>query len=145
LQQKENLNSITILRTVNLKVIVTEDFKKYAVFQIEERIKILKSQLDQVDSTLQGIIQALEKENQKQRISEFQEGALKEKNRIAIEIKGLENQVDYLSDLPLNSIFNQGALQSIVDIGIGDDLYQKLSGFDVIVKDGIVQEIKPIA
>jgi hypothetical protein len=133
-----------MLRTVNLKVVVTEDFKKYAVFQLEERFKMLKSQLDQVDNTLAGIIQALENENQKVRIPEFKEGALKEKNRITLEMKSVEDQIGFMNSLVINSLFNQGVLQSMVNVSIGDDLYLKLSGMEIIVKDGIVQEIKPV-
>ncbi|MFA5879889.1 MAG: YlqD family protein [Candidatus Margulisiibacteriota bacterium] len=141
---EEKYNSITMLRTVNLKVVVTEDFKKYAVFQLEERFKMLKSQLDQVDNTLAGIIQALENENQKVRIPEFKEGALKEKNRITLEMKSVEDQIGFMNSLVINSLFNQGVLQSMVNVSIGDDLYLKLSGMEIIVKDGIVQEIKPV-
>jgi hypothetical protein len=54
----------------------------------------------------------------------------------------LEKKVKDASLLPLNSEFTQGTLDGTVDVNIGDNLYEKLGGLEIIIKDGVILELR---
>ncbi len=134
--------SLSLSRNISLKAIVTDDFKKYYILEMEERLKVLKNQFDQIDKTLEDIVKKLTSQNLQKRIPEFEEGSLREKSRLSAEIDGIEKQIEYIKSLAINSLFQQGPLQGLVTVHEGDNLYQKISSAEIIVKDGIIQEIK---
>ena len=41
----------------------------------------------------------------------------------------------------MNSIYSQGPIDGMVTVSAGDNLYEKLGGVEIVVKDGVVQEI----
>jgi hypothetical protein len=54
----------------------------------------------------------------------------------------LEKKIKDASLLPLNSEFTQGTLDGNVEVSVGDNLYEKLGGLEVIVKDGVILELR---
>ncbi len=50
-------------------------------------------------------------------------------------------EIDEARNLPLGSTFSQGTIDGLVSIKPGDNLYHKLGAAEIIIKDGIVQEI----
>ena len=54
----------------------------------------------------------------------------------------METQGKYIADLPIDSRFTQFSLQSPVELKVGDTIFQKLEGSEIVIKDGVVQEIK---
>ncbi|MGB9833186.1 MAG: YlqD family protein [Caldisericum exile] len=44
--------------------------------------------------------------------------------------------------LPIDSIYPYTVIEGLVDIDVGDNLFKKIAGVEVIIKDGVVIEIK---
>ncbi|MGH2403689.1 MAG: YlqD family protein, partial [bacterium] len=44
--------------------------------------------------------------------------------------------------LELNSEFSQGTIESMVDLNIGDNFFTRLARAEVVIKDGIVIEVR---
>jgi hypothetical protein len=134
--------SITVQRPVVIKAIVTEAFKRLYIADLEEAIKRVDTIIQQIDvqsrrfelerqvtPQTRNIRAQLEMERQRQ-----------EATRMELQARLREAQ-----DLQLNSEFTQGTIEGTVDVSVGDNLFDKISRTEVIVKDGIVLEIREAA
>jgi len=134
--------SITVQRPVVIKAIVTDAFKRLYIADLEEAIKrvdVIVQQIDvqsrrfelerQVTPQTRNIRAQLEMERQRQ-----------EGTRIELQARLREAQ-----DLQLNTEFLQGTIEGTVDVSVGDNLFDKISRTEIIVKDGIVLEIRETA
>jgi hypothetical protein len=131
--------TLTISRPVSIKTIVTEAFKRLYVQELEEaikRVEALEQQLDtqirrselerQVSPQARAVRQQLELERARQ-----------EATRAELVMRLREAQ-----QLELNSEFPQGTVEGVVDVHVGDNLFNKIGHTEIIVKDGIVIEIR---
>ena len=130
---------ITVVRPVMVKAIVTETFKKQYLAELEDTAKRLDAIIGQIDTQIRrtelerqitpqsrAIRQQLEIERSRQEAARMELGArLKE-------AEGLE----------LQSEFSQGTVESMVELSIGDNFFTRLARAEVILKDGIVIEIR---
>jgi hypothetical protein len=57
----------------------------------------------------------------------------------------LQARLREAQDLQLNTEFTQGTIEGTVDVSVGDNLFDKISRTEIIVKDGIVLEIREAA
>ncbi|HOK54290.1 MAG TPA: YlqD family protein, partial [Armatimonadota bacterium] len=54
----------------------------------------------------------------------------------------IKERLDEVTGLEIGSEFEQGNVESYVDVAVGDNLIEKLSGAEIVIKDGIIQEIR---
>jgi len=131
--------SITVQRPVVIKAIVTESFKRLYMQDLEDAIKRVEAIIQQID--VQARRFDLERQvNPQSRALRQQlelERARQEATRTELQARLREAQ-----DLQLNEEFLQGTIESIVEISVGDNLFDKISRTEIIVKDGIVLEIR---
>lgn len=126
-------------RPVVIKAIVTEGFKRLYIQDLEDAVKrvdVIVQQLDtqirrtelerQVTPQARAIRQQLELERARQ-----------EATRAELTMRLREAQ-----ELELNSEFTQGTLESLVEVKVGDNLFTKLGRTEIVVKDGIIMEIR---
>ncbi len=131
--------SLTISRPVVIKAIVTESFKRLYIQDLEDAIKrtdtvqqqlatqIRRTELERtVSPQARAVRQQLELEHARQ-----------EAARAELEMRLREAQ-----QLALNSEFAQGTLEGLVQVNVGDNLFTKLSRAEIVVKDGIIMEIR---
>lgn len=130
---------LTVTRPVVIKAIVTEGFKRLYIQDLEDAVKrvdVIVQQLDtqirrtelerQVTPQARAIRQQLELERARQ-----------EATRAELTMRLREAQ-----ELDLNSEFTQGTLESLVEVKVGDNLFTKLGRTEIVVKDGIIMEIR---
>lgn len=130
---------LTVTRPVVIKAIVTEGFKRLYIQDLEDAVKrvdVIVQQLDtqirrtelerQVTPQARTIRQQLELERARQ-----------EATRAELTMRLREAQ-----ELDLNSEFTQGTLESLVEVKVGDNLFTKLGRTEIVVKDGIIMEIR---
>ncbi|MEK7299053.1 MAG: YlqD family protein, partial [Candidatus Margulisiibacteriota bacterium] len=56
-------------------------------------------------------------------------------------VRSFEQKIQEAKALQVGTQYVQGAVEGFVSVKEGDNLYQKLGGVELIVKDGIVQKI----
>jgi hypothetical protein len=131
--------SITVQRPVIIKTIVTESFKRLYIADLEDAIKRVDAIVQQID--VQSRRFDLERQvNTQSRVIRQQlelERARQDSARMELQARLREAQ-----QLELNSEFTQGTIDGTVDINVGDNLFEKIAGTELIVKDGIVLEIR---
>jgi hypothetical protein len=134
--------SITVQRPVVIKTIVTEAFKRLYIADLEEAIKRVDMIVQQID------VQARRFELERQVTPQTRNmRAQLELERTRQEAARLELQarVQEARELQLNTEFTQGTLDGMVDVSVGDNLFDKISRTEILVKDGIVLEIRETA
>jgi len=134
--------SITVQRPVVIKAIVTEAFKRLYVADLEEAIKRVDAIVQQIDVQSRRV--ELERQVSPQtrniRAQLEMERQRQEGTRIELQARLREAQ-----DLQLNTEFLQGTIEGTVDVSVGDNLFDKISRTEIVVKDGIVLEIRETA
>ncbi|MEF3244360.1 MAG: YlqD family protein [Caldisericaceae bacterium] len=136
------MSVLHLKQNVVVKVVVTEkfkeDFKKDLQRQLENaesKARDLKSSMARVVIESAGIQNASYVETLKARIEE--ERMLQE--ALASQLRDKLREID---ELPVGSVYPYVVLEGFVDVQVGDDLFKKISSQEIILKDGIVTEIK---
>lgn len=126
-----------VLQTIIVKQVLTEESKG----KIHQKYHSRKLQQQKECDQLRFELKKLEKSKK------FSPETLKKHFEQEIKvhkekIKLLDFQIEQLHILPLGSEIKETELQGIVDVNIGDQWDEFLSGKTIIVKDGIVTEIR---
>lgn len=139
--KSEHNPSMSVVTPVAIKAIVTEDLKKYLVFELQEQIKGLNAEIVRINETLENFLTNNTQLSTEQ-TSQIRTEASIEKTKRENQIKDIEKRINEAKNLVLDTLFHQGKIDSIVSVKPGDNLYHKLGISEIIIKDGIVQEIR---
>jgi septin family protein len=126
-----------LLQTVVVKQVLTEKSKA----ELYEKYHSKKLQLQKECEQLRFELKKLEK------TKKFQPTSLinhfdKEMQARKEKIKLVDFQIEQLHILPLGSELKERELQALVDINVGDQWDEFLAGSTIIIKDGMVAEIR---
>lgn len=135
-------NSVELKRIVMVKAIVTEAFKKNLIGELERAISNIDAQLGQVEMQGKNYLEDLKKKGLMQKAAAFKHQYDEEKARQSAAKADLMMKIEEAKRLQIGTEFVQGPLEGPVDVSVGDNLYKKVGGAEIIVKDGIIQEIR---
>ncbi len=134
--------SITVQRPVIIKTIVTESFKRLFVSDLEEAIKRVDAIMQQIEVQTRRF--ELERQVTPQTRSLRAQLELERQRQEATRME-LQARLREAQELQLNTEFTQGTIEGLVEVAVGDNLFDKISRTEVVVKDGIVLEIRETA
>lgn len=135
--------SITVQRPVVIKAIVTDGFKRLYVADLEEAIKRVDAIITQID--VQARRFELERQVTPQQSRNLRAQLELERQRQEATRFELQARLREAQDLQLNTEFTQGTIEGTVEVAVGDNLFDKISRTEIVVKDGIVLEIRETA
>ncbi len=135
--------SITVQRPVLIKTIVTEAFKRLYIADLEDAIKRVDALVQQID--VQARRFELERQITPQQSRNLRAQLDIERQRQEAARMELQARLREAQDLQLNSEFTQGTIEGTVEVSVGDNLFDKISRTEIVVKDGIVLEIRETA
>jgi hypothetical protein len=137
---------LTLQRTVVIKVIVTEEFKKYLIAELERAIKNLDVQLGTLESQGKQLMESLKKQGEKtvKQVSAIAQQINMDRHQEGLAKEELLKKIDEAKKLKIGSEFVQGTVNGWVTIKKGDNLYKKLGATEIIIKDGVIQELKGV-
>ncbi len=135
---------ISLKRTVTVKVIVTEEFKKYLAEELKMALANLDNQIKQVEDQGKKLVGTLKEQGDsgKKQAQAIVAQMQTDRSQYVQTRSELEKKMKDASLLPLNSEFTQGTLDGQVEVNVGDNLYEKLGGLEIIVKDGVILELR---
>ncbi|MGV3525699.1 MAG: YlqD family protein [Candidatus Sericytochromatia bacterium] len=140
------MESIKLKRPVAVKAIVTEKFKSEAQKEIQQALQNFDLALQQLEFQGKRALSDLDKNpdvpNKEQARQGLQGQIEQQRGQINGQKAELLQRLNMIAQLEMNSEFMQATVDNYVDIKVGDNLYEKLSNTEVIVKDGIVVEIR---
>jgi hypothetical protein len=131
--------SITVQRPVVIKAIVTESFKRLYIQDLEDTIKRVEAIVQQIDVQIRRM--DLERQITPQTKTLRQQLELERARQEAARAE-LQARLREAEALELNQEFVQGTLEGTVEISVGDNLFDKIARTEIVVKDGIVMEIR---
>jgi len=141
----EKQKSLELKRVVMVKAIVTEAFKQNLVKELERAIGNLEKQNSQMTERGKAYLDNLKKKGLNQKAAAFRHQIEEERAKQAAAKSDLMMKIEDAKKLELGSEFVQGPLEGPVDVKVGDNLYKKVGGAEIIVKDGVIQEIRQTA
>jgi len=135
---------LELKRVVMVKAIVTEAFKDNLIKELERAVKNIDAQSAQMDMQSKAYLEDLKKKGLMQKAAAFKHQLDEERARQAGSKSDLTMKIEEAKRLEIGSEFVQGPLEGPVKVSIGDNLYKKVGGAEVIVKDGVIQEIRGV-
>lgn len=136
------MSVLRLKQNVIVKVIVTEQFKEEYRRELERQLAIAESKAKELKSSIArlviesaGVGNASYVESLKAKIEE--ERMLQE--AVASELR---ERIKEVQTLEVDSLFPYTILEGSVEVKEGDNLFKKVSGGEIILKDGIVISVK---
>jgi seryl-tRNA synthetase len=141
--------SIQLVRQVSVRTIVTENFKTQVASEISRNLQQIDAELQQLEFKGKRAIADIEKRSvqpmgpdAKAQIEGIKAQVDAEKARLGQMKEEMQGQSQALTELPIGSVVTQFTLENPVEVRVGDNIFQRLEGGEILIKDGIIQEIK---
>ena len=131
MSEKTKKQQVILKRNIITKAVVTPKFKSFLNNELQENIKFYKKRVTEISAQLNSLgpndpsaaqLQVEQKEAQNYITSEA-------------------SQKQFINSLELKSLYSQGPVEGFVTVTVGDNLYEKLGGIEIVVEDGIVKKI----
>jgi seryl-tRNA synthetase len=141
--------SIQLMRQVQVKAIVTANFKVQVANEINRNLQQIDAELQQLEFKGKRAIADIEKRSiqpmsadTKAQIDGIRSQVEAEKARLTQMREEMITNNNALNELPEGSVVTQFTVENPVEVRLGENIFQRLEGGEIIVKDGIIQEIR---
>lgn len=134
------MEGIRIKRPVIVKVKVTEKFKNRMAIELQEAIKKIEAELQNLEFQAKRMIAELEKKNPPGIPSAKQQIDQETQKRIQARQK-LTDQLKNIGKMAIGAEVVQGTLESYTELKVGDD-WNEIMGIEVVVCDDSVIAIR---
>ncbi|MBS4217774.1 YlqD family protein [Bacillus sp. FJAT-49711] len=126
-----------ILQSVSVKQVLTEMSKYKLLKKYKNNKQQLKKECDQLLFEMKKL----------ERTRKYTSGGLKTQFDKEIDmrkekIKLIDFQIDQLDMLPIGSELHDQDIQAVIDVKVGDNWEELTKGKTIIIKDGIITEIR---
>ena len=143
-EKKPTAGLIELKRVVMVKAIVTDQFKENLEKELQRAIENIDRQSAMLDTQSKSYLDNLHKQGLVKKATAYQQQISQEKARQAAAKSDLMMKIAEAKKLQIGTEFVQGPLEGPVTVKPGDNLYKKVGGAEIIVKDGIIQEIRGV-
>lgn len=126
-----------LLTTVTIKQILTENSKEELFNRFASKKIQLQKEIDQFHFEMKRL-----EKTKKYSLSSLQQFFEKEMENRREKIKLLDFQLEQLQLLPLESELTEGEVQGLVDIEVGDNWNDTILGKTIIIREGVVEDIR---
>lgn len=141
--------SIQLIRQIAVRAIVTENFKSQVSNEIQRNLQQIDAEIQQLEFKGKRAIADIEKRtggaittDARVQIETIRSQVEAEKMRLLQLKEEMQGQNQALSELPLGSVVTQFTVENPVEVRIGENIFQRLEGGEILVKDGVIQEIR---
>ena len=143
------VESIQLMRQIGIKAIVTENFKTQVANEIKRNLQQIDAELQQLEFKGKRAIADIEKRSitptppeAKIQIETIRGQMESEKIRLMQLKEEMQAQNQALTELPIGSVVTQFTVENPVEVRVGENIFQRLEGGEILVKDGVIQEIR---
>ena len=128
-------------RAVTIKAIATEEFKSNLSDELTKTLSRIDAVTQQLDLQIRRYVPEVAKADLEQagRLRREIEGERQRHESMRAEVT---SRLQEVSGLEIGSEYVEGTIEGEVDVAVGDNLMEKLSGAEITIKDGVIQEIK---
>ena len=140
--------SLTIKRTITVRAVVTPRWKEDAERELSNAIANVDAQLSQLEQEGQQLVDEIRRQSANPLDPRVQEQVASVQQQVAAKRVELEEQKRQMleqqrqvRDLEMEQIVEQGQIESVCDVQVGDNLVEKLQAA-VLVRDGVIEAIE---
>lgn len=141
--------TIQLVRQIAVRAIVTENFKNQVGGEIARNLQQIDAELQQLEFKGKRAIADIEKRSggaltgdARVQVETIRQQIEAEKMRLLQYKEEMQGQSQALTELPVGSVVTQFTVENPVEVRIGENIFQRLEGGEILVKDGIIQEIR---
>lgn len=135
------MDAVQLRQDVALIFIVTEELKVRLLDEFKAASDDVQSQIDQFDFRARHALAELQRADLNRAMAARQQIDA-EKRRLEAMKNELQDRRKEIEGLTIGSEYPRGSLEGLVEVKMGDNLFEKLAGVQLIVKDGTVVEIR---
>lgn len=135
------MGSVTVKRSIGVQVVVTEAFRDELKAELQSAADEAQRRVEQIELQSRRLLADLQRTDLTQ--------AMNARRQIEAEVRRHEavkqdvlRQIEETEKLEVGSEYSRGTLEGVVELTEGDDLLKKLSGSQVVIKDGVVVEVR---
>ena len=140
--------TLTIKRSITVRAVVTPRWKEDAEREIANALADTEAQLAQLDQEGQQLIDEIRRQSANPLDPRVQDQVTSVQQQVAAKGSELEEQKrqmleqqSQVRDLELEQIVEQGQIESLCDVRVGDSLVDILQAA-VLVRDGVIEAIQ---
>ncbi len=135
------MSSVTVKRSISVRVVVTEAFKEELKAELREAAETAQRRVDQMETQSRRVLADLQRTDLTQAMSARRQIEAEVGRHQALR-QDILRQMEEADKLEVGSEYPRGTLEGVVDLAAGDDLFKKLSGSEIVVKDGVIVEVR---
>lgn len=135
------MSSVTVKRSIGVQVIVTESFKAELKAELEEAAETAQRRMEQMEMQSRRVLADLQRTDLTQAMSARRQIEAEVRRHQALK-DDIARQLEETEKMELGSEYARGTLEGVVDLVEGDDLIKKLSGSEIVIKDGVIVEVR---
>ena len=140
--------SLTIKRTITVRAVVTPRWKEDAERELSNAIANVDAKLSQLEQEGQQLVDEIRRQSANPLDPRVQEQVASVQQQVAAKRAELEEQKRQMleqqrqvRELEMEQIVEQGQIESVCDVQVGDNLVEKLQAA-VLVRDGVIEAIE---
>jgi F0F1-type ATP synthase membrane subunit b/b' len=133
--------SITVRRSIGVRVIVTEEFKEEAKQELQQAAQEAQRRIEQMDVQSRRVLADLQRTDINQAMQARRQLEAERQRHDTVR-QDIQRQLEEMEKLEIGSEYPRGTIEGVVDINEGDDLVKKLSGSEIVIKDNVVVEVR---
>jgi hypothetical protein len=140
--------SLTIKRTITVRAVVTPRWKEDAERELSNAIANVDGQLSQLEQEGQQLIDEIRRQSANPLDPRVQDQVVSVQQQVAAKRAELEEQKRQMleqqrqvRELEMEQIVEQGQIESLCEVRVGDNLVEKLQAA-VLVRDGVIEAIE---
>jgi DNA anti-recombination protein RmuC len=141
-------STLSVKRTINVRAVVTPRWKEDAERELGNALSTVEQQLAQLEQEGQQVIDEIRRQSINPLDPRVQEQVGSVQQQVAAKRAELEQQQRQMleqqrqvRELEMEQIVEQGQIESFCEVGVGDNLVQKLQ-VAVLVRDGVIEAIE---
>ncbi len=134
--------SLWAKRSFLVKAITTEGLREELAIQLHENQKRIDLELEKL--TYQGNKLLIESSLDIRENMALRKKIEEEKREGELVKSQISRKIKEVKELELGTLYPIGVLEGIVELKVGDNLWEKVNSAEVIIKDGVIQDIHNI-
>ena len=144
--EKQSIDAVRLKRTITVKSMVTDEFRQKATKDLSEELGVIDGQIDQLENQFQQSLKQLEDaarqgHNVSRQMDQLHRDANGKRNQLQNLKKEVSTQLNNLDKVENGAYVITGQLENFVDVKVGENLYKRIRGSEILLKDGVITAI----
>lgn len=132
---------LTVRRSIAIIAIVTEQLKEELRAEFQEAIDTTQRRIDQMEFQSRRFLSDLQATDLTQAMAARRQIEAEKRRHEGLK-QELAEQINEVEGLELGSEYPRGTVEGLVEVNVGDDLMQQAAGASIVIKDGVILEIR---